>query len=98
MNGHASFKQFLHEFLSCFHICRFFNGKPDNKKTPIVAHANVIKYYPANGDLILIGNGEIHNNGNTLRGPMIKYDANKEVLISTPTKQKRIVIVIQPQH
>ena len=73
-----------------------YQTKPKVDEPILHAKANLIKWYPQQDMLILIGNAEIIQGKNNFRAPHIKYDVKKQHLISKPHQQGRTVIKIYP--
>ena len=71
---------------------------PDNSKLPFSAAGQTINYYPLQGYVELIGQAKATQGKDSLAGPHIKYDINKQTVISLPEKTGYTTIIIQPDQ
>lgn len=69
--------------------------KPEQK--PLIAKAKTIDYYPEKADVILSGDGEVVQGTNIFRGPKIYYNIKSQLVISTPVKNERTHVIVQPK-
>jgi lipopolysaccharide export system protein LptA len=74
---------------------------PDNQKDPVDAFGDKIEYYPQKHLAIIIGNGNVIQSKNSLKGPYIIYDMVKQTVTSvappsTPAAEKKSLIILQP--
>lgn len=79
-----------------------YSTLPDNQTKILDAYADTIEYYPQKDEAILIGNGEIRQGKNSLKGPKIVYNLQQRILVAKsdelPNKTNRSVIVINPNE
>lgn len=59
------------------------------------AYAQQIEFYPNQNLLILIGNGKIVHENNTLQAPYITYNIQSQTLTTQPSKIERTTIIIR---
>jgi len=71
-----------------------YHTMTDPKNPPLDAYAKIIKFYPLQHHIILIGNGFVQNGDNTMRAPIIHYNTLQKVVRSTATKTERTHIMI----
>jgi lipopolysaccharide export system protein LptA len=69
---------------------------PDDNKYPILASADAIEYYPKEGIVKLVGNGEVEQNKNKFMGPNIVYSVTKQTILSDTENNNKTVIVFKP--
>ncbi len=62
----------------------------------LIATGNTIYYYPQKDWLEAVGNAEIVQGQNHLKGPQINYDFKKKIVSSPISKEGHIQIVIPP--
>lgn len=72
-------------------------------KPELHAKANLIKYYPQKRYIILIGDANIEQGTDSISGPLLEYDVEKQRLLAkkAPNAQgqsARTTIVIQPNN
>ena len=69
----------------------------DSNHKKLNAEALRIEYYPPLGHVLLLGQGKITQEKNLFAGPHILYDINRQVVISSPSKLNKTVIVVQSE-
>lgn len=74
-----------------------FKTLPKIKQEPLIAKAKIIDYYPQKANVILLGDGEVIQSANIFRGPKIYYNAKSQLVISTPVKNERTNVIVQPK-
>lgn len=72
-----------------------YDTATSNKKL-LHAQAKRIVYDVATNKVLLIGDGEIKQGGDTFSGPHIEYDLKQQAIISTPSNKMQTVINIGP--
>ena len=72
--------------------------KFSNKEEMLKGDANTIEFYPNEHKLSLLGNALLNHGGDTINGPIIHYDIDKQTMISLPKDNQRTTIVLQPQN
>lgn len=76
-----------------------YRTTPTADKPELVATANNITYFPQKHYVILTGNAIVTQGNDSITGPHLEYDLNKQILTTMPDKQTtkgRTTIVIQP--
>ena len=68
----------------------------DEKKTPLHAFANTIKYYPGKHLIELIGNAKVTQGDDSYQAPIITYDTLNQHVVSKSTKYGRTTIIVHP--
>ncbi|QLH43197.1 MAG: lipopolysaccharide transport periplasmic protein LptA [Coxiellaceae bacterium] len=74
-----------------------YSTLPENQTVPMDAQAKTIEYYPTEDRIVLIGAAVATQGKNTVTGETIEYQMTKQMLISSPAKASRTVIVFQPE-
>jgi lipopolysaccharide export system protein LptA len=75
-----------------------YTTMPDNSKLPFNAIGQTINYYPLQGFVELIGQAKTTQGQDSLAGPHITYDINKQVVVSLPQQNGHTTIIIQPDQ
>jgi lipopolysaccharide export system protein LptA len=73
----------------------------DTNKPPLFATAEKIEYFPQKKYVILIGNAHVTQGKNSIAGPQLEYDLEKQLLITKTDQAKahaRTEIIIQPNE
>lgn len=65
------------------------------KKPPVHAYADEIWYYPARQLIELIGHASVHQEGNTFKAPLIRYDLKTQRVLTEAKGDSRTHIVIK---
>ncbi len=78
-----------------------FESKTNLNKPPLIAEADLIKYFPQKHYALLIGNAKARQGNDSIDGPYLKYDTEGEVLtaMNKPGKKGqagRTTIIIEP--
>ncbi len=76
-----------------------YESMTDVGKPPLVATAETIEYYPQKHYVILLGNAHVTQGENSIAGPHLEYDLEKQLLVTKTDSQKskgRTEIIIQP--
>jgi lipopolysaccharide transport protein LptA len=69
--------------------------KATGQETEFHAYAKRIEYYPNQNLIILIGDGKIIHDNNTLQAPYITYNIQNQTLTTQPSKAGRTTIIIR---
>jgi lipopolysaccharide export system protein LptA len=69
----------------------------DEKKPPLHAYADIIKYYPLRHTIELIGNARVEQGDNSFSAHKISYDTIKKHVISQGNGKQRITIIYHPE-
>ncbi|MFT4060508.1 MAG: lipopolysaccharide transport periplasmic protein LptA [Legionella sp.] len=69
----------------------------DEKKPPLHAYADIIKYYPMRHLIELIGNARVEQGDDSFSAHKISYDTIKKQVISQGNGKKRITIIYHPE-
>lgn len=75
-----------------------FRSQADISRPIGYGKANVIKYYPQQDKVDLLGNAELMQNGDTVSGPILNYNFTTGVLQSKSTRKARSTVVLQPKR
>lgn len=62
------------------------------------AQAQRIEYYPAQKKVLLLGQGKVTQGENKFSGEHIEYQMDKQVVLSSPSKTTKTIIIIPPQQ
>jgi len=68
----------------------------DEKKPPLHAFANTIKYYPGKHLIELIGNAKVTQGDDSYQAPIITYDTLNQHVVSKANKYGRTTIIVHP--
>jgi lipopolysaccharide transport protein LptA len=68
-------------------------AKPDG-----FGYASTIKYYPELDKVELIGNAELEQNGDLIKGEFLTYFFEEKRLISNKSSNSRTTVIIQPRN
>lgn len=68
------------------------------EQTELNAYAKRIEYYPNKHLVILIGNGNIIHDNNTLTAPYITYNVQTQELSTQPSKNERTIIILHKKQ
>lgn len=69
----------------------------DEKKPPLHAYANSIRYFPDKHLIQLIGNARVEQGKDSFSAPSISYDTLHKHVISQSNGQGRTVIIFHPE-
>ena len=69
----------------------------DEKKPPLHAYANSIRYFPNNHLIQLIGNARVEQGNDSFSAPLINYDTLHKHVLSQSNGQGRTVIIFHPE-
>lgn len=79
-------------------------GKPatystltDKHQPRLFAKATIIKYFPLNSRVLLMGNASVIQGLNSYTAPTIDYKNEEQRIISAPSTKGKVKIVVQPQ-
>jgi lipopolysaccharide export system protein LptA len=75
-----------------------FRSQPDPNKPEGSGRAKLIKYYPELETVDLFNNAEITQDGNSVSGPMLKYNFATGNLKSTSNAKQRTTVILQPKR
>lgn len=75
-----------------------FKSQSDPTKPVGQGQAKIIKYYPKLDTVDLLHNAEISQNGDTVSGPMLKYNFATGNLQSKSNSKQRATVVLQPKR
>jgi lipopolysaccharide export system protein LptA len=78
-----------------------YNTVPELNKPVLTAKANIIEYYPQKHYVILMGNAIVTQGTNSITGPHLEYDTEKQIMVSKNNDKatdNRTHIVIQPDE
>ncbi len=75
-----------------------FRSQADVNRPIGYGKANMIKYYPQQDKVDLLGNAELRQNGDTVSGPILTYNFTTGVLQSKSTRKARSTVVLQPKR
>ncbi len=70
---------------------------PQAGKPALDAKARIIKYFPSQHKIILQDHASAEQAGNLLKGPILIYNTQTQVLNTPATKAGRTTIIIQPK-
>lgn len=70
-----------------------FQAQPDPNKPIGFGKANDIKYYPEEDKAVLVGNAELEQNGDIIRGPEIVYFFSTGKMISSNSEGRTTVVI-----
>lgn len=70
---------------------------PALNKPEMHAYADIIRYYPERHIIELSGNARIVQGKNSFQAPEIKYDTEKQHVLSSSNGEKRTAIIIHPE-
>jgi lipopolysaccharide export system protein LptA len=69
----------------------------DEKKPPVHAYANTIRYFPEKHLIQLVGRARVEQGNNSFSAPTINYDTLHQHVLSQSDSQGQTVIVIHPE-
>lgn len=75
-----------------------FKSQPDPTKPVKTGKAKIIKYYPKTEMVDLFHKAEISQNGDTVSGPMLKYNFASGNLKSKSSGRERATVILQPRR
>lgn len=75
-----------------------FRSQADINKPVGSGKAKIIKYYPQTDTVDLLQNAELTQNGDTISGPVLKYNFASGQLKSKSTKNQRATFILQPRR
>ncbi len=74
-----------------------FYAQPNTNKPNGIGTANIIKYFPEEDKVILLGNATLEQDGDAISGELLTYYFEKGLLISEKTTPSRTTVVLQPK-
>jgi len=74
-----------------------FSGKRQNDPNPVYATAKTIYYYPDKQLLVLEGAATLEHQQDKFRGPVLRYQLDKQIINATKQSDERPVITIHPR-
>ncbi len=75
-----------------------FHSQPDLTKPQGSGKAKIIKYYPQSDTVDLLQNAELTQNGDTITGPVIKYNFANGRLKSKSNAKQRTTFILQSRR
>lgn len=70
----------------------------DEKKPPVHAYANTIRYFPEKHLIELIGRARVEQGNDSFSAPKINYDTLHQHVLSQTQHQGQTVIIIHPEN
>ena len=70
----------------------------DEKKPPVHAYANIIRYFPEKHLIQLIGRARVEQGNDSFSAPTIDYDTLHQHVLSQSHSQAQTVIIIHPEN
>ena len=74
-----------------------FHKTPTSEKSELQGHAKIIEFYPKQDKLLLLQNGELTQNNETIRSEKLTYFLSTHVLHSNPVFGKKTTILFAPK-
>ena len=78
-----------------------YQTKTDINKPVLDAYADIIKYYPPQHVVVLIGHAYVVQGNSQVKGPHLEYDLNKQVLVTTSDPKnpgQKTTFIIDPSE
>lgn len=70
----------------------------DEKKPPLHAYANTIRYFPEKNLIQLVGRAHVEQGSDSFSAPLIDYDTLHQHVLSQSNGQGQTLIVIHPEN